>query len=314
MEKGKSPIKINWSYVITIVGIILTAIWKFYPVEAKLRYNVLANTSVLDVKADVAKLHVSYDSIDLLKNKQNISVILVEVRNDGNKDIRLDDYDQNSDFGMEISGGKILSNPELNSSSDNKYYRDIISSYDNKSVKFQHKLIDGDQYFTVKMLVLHSREIIPEIVPIGKISGLKRIEVTNSLESNAELVALREKNRTLLMFFIMTLMMGLLLFVIRTQRAKNRELLLRNQYFASLQNQSTTSPGSSDELEELLSIEELVKLKKGDLVYHEKFGRGKVVEIEKNADLSQSKGTFEFEKRGRVRLLLRFSPLYRMND
>ncbi|WP_298221438.1 sensor histidine kinase [Flavobacterium sp.] len=40
---------------------------------------------------------------------------------------------------------------------------------------------------------------------------------------------LTEQNRTLLYFFIGTLLLGLLLFVIRTQRAKNRELLLKQQ-------------------------------------------------------------------------------------
>ncbi|KAB1156072.1 tetratricopeptide repeat-containing sensor histidine kinase [Flavobacterium luteum] len=40
---------------------------------------------------------------------------------------------------------------------------------------------------------------------------------------------LEEKNRTLLYFFIGTFAVGLLLFVIRTQRAKNRELLLKQQ-------------------------------------------------------------------------------------
>ncbi len=40
---------------------------------------------------------------------------------------------------------------------------------------------------------------------------------------------LAEQNRSLLYFFIATLLVGLLLFVIRTQRAKNRELLLKQQ-------------------------------------------------------------------------------------
>lgn len=40
---------------------------------------------------------------------------------------------------------------------------------------------------------------------------------------------LAEQNRSLLYFFVGTLFVGLLLFVIRTQRAKNRELLLKQQ-------------------------------------------------------------------------------------
>jgi hypothetical protein len=40
---------------------------------------------------------------------------------------------------------------------------------------------------------------------------------------------LAEQNRSLLYFFVGSLFVGLLLFVIRTQRAKNRELLLKQQ-------------------------------------------------------------------------------------
>ena len=71
MTDNKSKRNVNWSIIIALTGIALTAIYKFYPVEAGLKYNILANTSVLDLKAEVAKLQVSYDSIDLLKSKQN---------------------------------------------------------------------------------------------------------------------------------------------------------------------------------------------------------------------------------------------------
>ena len=48
---------------------------------------------------------------------------------------------------------------------------------------------------------------------------------TNELESEKDKLA--EQNRNLLYFFIGTFMIGMLLFVIRSQRAKNRELLLK---------------------------------------------------------------------------------------
>ncbi len=46
-------------------------------------------------------------------------------------------------------------------------------------------------------------------------------------EISSEKEKLAEQNRSLLYFFVGTLMIGMLLFVIRTQRAKNRELLLK---------------------------------------------------------------------------------------
>ena len=89
---------------------------------------------------------------------------------------------------MEIRNAIILNKPTVNTSSDHKYFKDIISESNDTEINFRYKLIDEDQFFTVKFLVLHPRDITPEISPIGKISGLNRIEVATSIESNAELI------------------------------------------------------------------------------------------------------------------------------
>ena len=151
-----SKIRINWPIIISIIGIVLTAIWKFYPVEAELKYNVLANANVLDLKADVAKLSISYDSIDLIKSKQSISLVIVEIKNDGNKDIRLEDYDKTTDIGIQINSGVILNKPTVNNSSDNNYFKDIGDGFSENKIKFRYKLLDSNQFFTLKFLVLPS--------------------------------------------------------------------------------------------------------------------------------------------------------------
>lgn len=303
-ETNKSK-RINWAIIISIIGIVLTAVYKFYPVEAQLKYNILANTNVLDLKAYVAKLSVSYDSIDLIKSKQSISLVIVEIKNDGNKDIRLDDYDKTADFGMEIGNGIILNKPTLNSSSDNNYFKDIIHDFDERKIKFKFKLLDTDQFFTLKFLVLHSRETTPTILPIGKVSGMKKIEVTNTVESNAELVALKEKNKTLLYVFVINIVIVILLFVVIYQRLRNKELLLKT--FGINENLAP------DKLIQL-SLAEMANLNKGDLVYHERFGRGEVISIEKRKDLEDSRGTFMFIASGEKRLLLRFALLYKFGS
>lgn len=301
-EKNK---KINWAIIVSIIGIVLTGIYKFYPVEAELKYNVLANANVLDLKADVAKLSISYDSIDLIKSKQSISLVIIEIRNDGNKDIRLDDYDQTTDFGIEINDGIILNKPTINSSSDNKYFRDIIKDFENNKIKFRYKLLDRDQFFTLKFLILHSSKVSPTISPLGKVSGMKKIEVTNSVESNAELVALKEKNRILLYVFVVSFIVVVLLLIVKIQRDRNRELLLRMS--------DTNGKSSSDKLIQL-SLDEMVELKEGDLIFHERFGQGVVISIEKRKKIDESRGTFVFVSSGEKILFLRFAPLYKFEE
>jgi hypothetical protein len=316
-ESIKRKFKINWSIVIAIISIALTALWKFYPVESALKYNVLANTSVLDLKADVAKLKVSYDSIDLIKGKQDVSIIIIEIRNDGNKDIKLEDYDRNNEFGFRIENGKILNKPEMIRSSDNSYFFDVVSDFSENKVKFKYKLIDEDQFWTIKFLVMHSKNQVPNIFPIGKISGMKKIDMSNVVESNAELLELRDKNKKILILLISSSMGLILLLAITFLNIKRKKLL--KEYYNALQTHiesqsinNISETASNDEIGDLLPLDQLVKLQKGQLVYHEKFGEGEVIEIEKFKDIGDAKGTFKFEKKT-AKLLLRFAPLYKVN-
>ena len=301
-----SKIRINWPIIISIIGIVLTAIWKFYPVEAELKYNVLANANVLDLKADVAKLSISYDSIDLIKSKQSISLVIVEIKNDGNKDIRLEDYDKTTDIGIQINSGVILNKPTVNNSSDNNYFKDIVDGFSENKIKFRYKLLDSNQFFTLKFLVLHSRDITPMISPIGKVSGMEKIEVTNSEETNAELTKLRRKYQILtysglLSFFLVTFIFVLIF----QQRIRSRDLLLKKLEI---------NENLSDTQLTQLSLEEMVELKKGISVYHDRFGLGEVISIERGKNIEDSKGTFRFESSGQKRLLLRFAQLYKLDS
>lgn len=314
-EPTKRKFKINWSIVIAIISIALTALWKFYPVEAALKYNILLNTSVLDIKADVAKLKVSYDSIDLIKGKQDVSIIIMQINNDGNKDIKLEDYDRNNEFGFRIENGKILNKPEIVRSSDMGYFLDVVSDFTENKVNFKYKLIDEDQFWTIKFLVMHSKNQQVNIIPIGKISGMKKIDIPTTAESNAELLLLRSQYKRSLILLISSSLLLFLLIAFILISSKRKRLL--KEYYNSLQIDSLTpnisESASNDEIGDLLPLAELVKLQKGQLIYHERFGQGEVLEIEEYKNIGDAKGTFKFKTKGTVKLLLRFAPLYKLN-
>lgn len=317
--------------IIGIIGVGFTMFTYFFPEKPNLKYYILANTSVLDVKEQIIKLNVSYDSINLLTSNQNISIILIEIKNDGNKDIILNDYDQLSEFGLKISGGKLLKKPELVSSADNNYFKDVILGYNENIVKFKYKLIDSDQYFRLKLLVIHEKENLPVVTSLGKVSGMNKIEVLGSMKSGE--IDLKKQNRDLLYFFIGTLFMGILLFVIRTQRAINKSLIVENFEIKTLNqnllNEKVSKPKSILELDtssliqtfekpgnlgKILRYHELINLKKGEVVFHERFGRGVVINIEEGKSESDYKGEFKFDDGGTKRLLLRFASLYKLKQ
>lgn len=141
-----------------------------------------------------------------------------------------------------LTSGSILCKIHLS-----EYYaslNDTINSQKNAiSALQQAKVagISGDILLSLKQLSLvqhkdaakYSKEYI-------KISDSLQLEERKSKDKFARIAfetdeiiqekdKLAEQNRSLLYFFIGTLFVGLLLFVIRTQRAKNRELLLKQQ-------------------------------------------------------------------------------------
>lgn len=337
MEVNKKNIKpkiwLNLNFWFGIIGVIgfLFSIYTFiYTAKPELKYYVLTNTSVLDVKENVNKLTVTYDSINIIESNLNISIILLEIKNIGTKDITLNDYDQKSIFGVKIIGGKLLKKPELISSSDTEYFGNVISNFTNSQIKFNCKLIDQDQYFRVKLLVLHPKNHIPKIESIGKISGMDKIEVLNPLKL---LKTESSKLKTKIILCLVLLFFLILLFIIKLHLSNKSyiELLLetiksKNSLvdffeensqnlknvleFENLNEVSSTNPKVNDTYQ-LLSFEEKLDLKVGDFIFHEKFGRGEVINIEILNDVKNSKGNFKFEMGDTKKLLLRFSQLYK---
>jgi signal transduction histidine kinase len=141
-----------------------------------------------------------------------------------------------------MSSGEILSKIHLS-----EYYAtldDTLNSQKNALAaleKAKQTGVSGDMLLSLKQLSLvqhkyaakYSKEYI-------KISDSLQQEERKSKDKFARIAfetdeiiqekdKLAEQNRSLLYFFIGTLFVGLLLFVIRTQRAKNRELLLKQQ-------------------------------------------------------------------------------------
>ncbi len=78
-----------WKKISSVLGVIAILLGTFYFVfsnfinipKSNLEIQVLTNTPLLELKEDIAKLNIVYDSINFIKDNKNISIIILEIKN-----------------------------------------------------------------------------------------------------------------------------------------------------------------------------------------------------------------------------------------
>lgn len=177
--------------VITLVGLIAAGVTIFAFLQEKkvdLRYEIIANTNVLDFNAEISKLEVKYDSTNLKQTKENLRIFTLKVINNGNQNILKEFYDENDPLGLQLSSGNIIEQPEIIQVSNDYLKRNAkIEDYNYQRIKFTRVILESGEYFVVKLLVLHKTDSIPEIISFGKIAGQTKIEIINEIDAKNEL-------------------------------------------------------------------------------------------------------------------------------
>ncbi|WP_163444459.1 hypothetical protein [Flavobacterium columnare] len=176
--------------VITLLGIIGTIISIYAFLQEKnvdLNYEIIANTNVLDFNADISKLEVTYDSTNLKQTKENLRIYTIKIINNGSQNLLKEFYDDNEPLGIKINSGKIIEKPQVIETS-NEYLKRNLKFFNLKEnqVSFSKVILETNEYFTIKILVLHNKNKIPKLISLGKIAGQRNIEVLNSLSIKDE--------------------------------------------------------------------------------------------------------------------------------
>ena len=158
--------------IITLLGLVATFVTIYAFLQEKsvdLRYEIIANTNVLDFNADINKLEVSYDSTNLKKTGENLRIYTIKVVNNGEENIIKEFYDGNEPVGIKISSGKIIEQPEIIQSSNDYLKRNVKFTKNKKEdILFSKVIIESGEYFILKLLVLHHNDTIPQIKSFGK--------------------------------------------------------------------------------------------------------------------------------------------------
>lgn len=164
-----------------ILGLLATGIGilsYFTDHDPDLQFQITSNANVLDINADVTKLDIIYDSSSLKQKKQNLRILTFKVTNAGNSDILKTSYDDRDPIGLQVKNGRIIEKPELIDTSNDYLKRNLtITSVSDHMFTLNSIILEKDEHFSFKLLVLHPIDTVPTYNSIGKIAGQRKVEL-----------------------------------------------------------------------------------------------------------------------------------------
>ena len=180
----------RWSLLSVILALLFggLAIYSefFKDRKPELRFEIVSNTSVLDVREDLGKLEIFYDGLDIKKSKQALRVVVVRVVNSGETAILMGHYDEREPLGFTFSTGKLLRVELLEAS--NRYLMSNlrVSLTDSLLCVFEPVILESKEYFMFKALILHTQGWTPILSPQGKIAGIRTFYLTEQSSAESE--------------------------------------------------------------------------------------------------------------------------------
>ncbi|WP_217478504.1 hypothetical protein [Pararobbsia alpina] len=146
----------------------------FFERRPSLVATVNSMSPVFDVVKPVGGLDISYAGVNLREAKKSLWSVDLTLRNEGNSDIRLDDFDPHSPVRIVVNSGQVVNKPTLTTS--NRYLADNVRLItENSDVAITPAIIDADDSININILVMGAEGVRPVIYVTGKIAGMKAI-------------------------------------------------------------------------------------------------------------------------------------------
>lgn len=180
-----------WSFLGFMLAVVfggITIYTEFFRVNTpSVTVEVLNEANVLDVKEDINELKVFYGDVDIKNLNQTLSVLFVRVKNVGGAPILNGYYDNNYPFNISLKEGKFLKVEQLNAT--NEYLESSAKPKieTDKRILLPEVILDPAESYTVKILALHNSTSNIGIDVLGKIAGVKEINLTHLNAEDKEL-------------------------------------------------------------------------------------------------------------------------------
>lgn len=180
--------KFGWSFFGVVLAVIFgllslyTGFWK--ETSPQLQFEVLSNEPVLDVREKLPDLEVLYQSQDIASAGKTLSVLLVRGINRGSANLLSTFYDAKAPVQLEVVGGTLI-RAELTSTSNDYLKETAAAKTAAPLITLSPVILEPNEWFIVKILVLHKLDEKTRVIAKGKVAGQKLIPVVANGPVNA---------------------------------------------------------------------------------------------------------------------------------
>lgn len=139
-----------------------------------LEYLVIGKTPVLDLREDIKNLDILYKGINIKEQDKNLSIVTLKVQNNSDVNILKGYYDDLSPLQIWVENANIVDKPQVISTSNDYLKENANVELDSLGYVHLPKLIiEGQESYTISLLILHKNGVEPKIKGQGKIAGQK---------------------------------------------------------------------------------------------------------------------------------------------
>ncbi len=173
--------------ILAVVGFGLTIYqtW-FNEKHPAIVYEIVSNSKVLDVYTPVSKLDILYDGESLKNSNLELHLVVLEIKNTGATDITKKDFDEAEPFGLMVTRGRLLDAPSMSASSVYLERNVKISRTNPNHVQISPFLFDAGEWIKLQLLIAAPTGAAVDISPIGKISGISKIDLFVDMDQKSE--------------------------------------------------------------------------------------------------------------------------------
>jgi len=175
----KAKFILSASFLSLVIGLVAL----YYTVRrtrTNLVVDVTSESNVMDVRTPLKDLSILFQGQDIQKQNSNLRILGVRFVNDGDTNILENFFDSRIPWGLGIDGGRLIEARVTGSNS--QYLSDNLHPKvtGGDEVDFDKVIFDRGKYVALELLVLHDKNVEPQVRPVGKIAGMDAIPIRNS--------------------------------------------------------------------------------------------------------------------------------------
>lgn len=141
---------------------------------------IISSSGVFSVHDDMARLDILLNGVNIREKKETLSLIILDVLNSGGASILKGSYDEHEPLGLEIRNGSVVKAEIVKTTSDylSRNVRELNIS--TNRILFAPVIIEPNEGFSAKILVLHDEGVMPNLVALGKVASVRKIEMVQA--------------------------------------------------------------------------------------------------------------------------------------